>query len=69
VKDELLTAHADEFAAAMEELEGKAQYVVKDRYTESTPRRGCARPRIPRGDARRGPSPSRTGPARAAGPC
>ncbi|MFE5704216.1 GvpL/GvpF family gas vesicle protein [Rhodococcus koreensis] len=34
VKDELLTAHADEFAAAMEELEGKAQYVVKGRYVE-----------------------------------
>lgn len=34
VKDELLTAHADEFVAAMEELEGKAQFVVKGRYVE-----------------------------------
>ena len=34
MKDELLTAHADEFAAAMEQLEGKAQYVVKARYAE-----------------------------------
>jgi len=34
LKDELLTAHADEFAAAMEQLEGKAQYVVKARYVE-----------------------------------
>lgn len=34
VKDELLTAHADEFAAAMEQLEGKAQFVVKGRYVE-----------------------------------
>ncbi|MFE4498463.1 GvpL/GvpF family gas vesicle protein [Rhodococcus sp. NPDC056743] len=34
VKDELLTAHADEFAAALGELEGRAQYVVKGRYVE-----------------------------------
>ncbi|KXF52897.1 gas vesicle protein GvpFL [Rhodococcus sp. SC4] len=34
VKEELLSAHADEFAAALEQLEGKAQYVVKGRYVE-----------------------------------
>lgn len=34
VKDELLTAHADEFSAALEQLEGRAQYVVKGRYVE-----------------------------------
>jgi len=34
VKEELLSAHADEFAAALEQLEGKAQYVVKGRYAE-----------------------------------
>ncbi|MGW0176313.1 GvpL/GvpF family gas vesicle protein [Rhodococcus sp. NPDC003322] len=34
VKQELLSAHADEFAAALAELEGKAQYVVKGRYVE-----------------------------------
>ena len=34
VKDELLTAHADEFAAALAELEGLAQYIVKGRYVE-----------------------------------
>lgn len=34
VEGELLTAHADEFAAAMEQLEGKAQFVVKGRYVE-----------------------------------
>lgn len=34
VKDELLTEHADEFAAALAELEGRAQYIVKGRYVE-----------------------------------
>jgi hypothetical protein len=34
VKEELLSAHADEFASALEQLEGKAQYVVKGRYVE-----------------------------------
>ncbi|MDV7268332.1 GvpL/GvpF family gas vesicle protein, partial [Rhodococcus oxybenzonivorans] len=34
VKEELLGEHADEFAAALQELEGKAQYVVKGRYVE-----------------------------------
>ena len=34
VKDELLAAHQDEFAAALQELEGKAEYVVKARYVE-----------------------------------
>ena len=32
VAEELLAAHAEEFAAALEELEGRAQYVVKGRY-------------------------------------
>ncbi|MGW4334055.1 GvpL/GvpF family gas vesicle protein [Rhodococcus koreensis] len=34
VEKELLEAHADEFAAALKELEGRAQYVVKGRYVE-----------------------------------
>lgn len=34
VRDELLAEHADEFAAALKQLEGKAQYVVKGRYVE-----------------------------------
>lgn len=34
VKEELLAEHEDEFAAALQELEGKAQYVVKGRYVE-----------------------------------
>ncbi|MCJ0902588.1 GvpL/GvpF family gas vesicle protein [Rhodococcus sp. ARC_M6] len=34
VEKELLAAHADEFAAALQELEGRAQYVVKGRYVE-----------------------------------
>lgn len=34
VAEELLAAHHDEFAAALRELEGKAQYVVKGRYRE-----------------------------------
>lgn len=34
VVDELLSEHHDEFAAALHELEGKAQYVVKGRYDE-----------------------------------
>ncbi len=34
VAEELLAAHAEEFAAALEELEGRAQYVVKGRYVE-----------------------------------
>lgn len=32
VVDELLDAHRDEFAAALDELEGKAEFVVKARY-------------------------------------
>ncbi|MTD54469.1 GvpL/GvpF family gas vesicle protein [Amycolatopsis pithecellobii] len=34
VKDELLKAHHDDFLTALQELEGKAQYVVKARYVE-----------------------------------
>jgi hypothetical protein len=34
VSEELLAPHHDEFAAALRELEGKAQYVVKGRYVE-----------------------------------
>jgi hypothetical protein len=34
VRDELLEPHHDEFAAALEELEGRVQYVVKGRYEE-----------------------------------
>ncbi|HEY7593357.1 MAG TPA: GvpL/GvpF family gas vesicle protein [Actinophytocola sp.] len=34
VVDELLAAHHDEFAAALDELEGKAEYVIKGRYQE-----------------------------------
>jgi hypothetical protein len=34
VVDELLAPHRDEFRAALEELEGKAQYAVKARYVE-----------------------------------
>jgi Gas vesicle synthesis protein GvpL/GvpF len=34
VVNELLAPHHDEFLAALEELEGKAQYVVKGRYVE-----------------------------------
>lgn len=34
VKRELLEAHHDEFAAALNELEGKAQYLVRGRYEE-----------------------------------
>ena len=34
VVEELLTANEDDFAAALEELEGKAEYVVKARYVE-----------------------------------
>lgn len=36
VEKELLAAHAEEFAAALQELEGRAQYVVKGRYVEKT---------------------------------
>lgn len=35
VVDELLTPHLDEFRSALDELEGKAQYVVKVRFDES----------------------------------
>ena len=35
VREELLEAHQDEFTAALEELEGRAQFVVKGRYIES----------------------------------
>ncbi|MBV9096105.1 MAG: GvpL/GvpF family gas vesicle protein, partial [Streptosporangiaceae bacterium] len=34
VTEELLKAHHDEFASALSELEGKAQYVVRGRYPE-----------------------------------
>lgn len=34
VDEELLAAHHDELAAALREMEGKAQYVVKGRYRE-----------------------------------
>ena len=34
VTDELLGPHYDEFAAALEQLEGHAEYVVKGRYAE-----------------------------------
>jgi hypothetical protein len=34
VAEELLAANEDEFAAALDELEGKTQYVVKGRYLE-----------------------------------
>ncbi|WP_235999130.1 GvpL/GvpF family gas vesicle protein [Qaidamihabitans albus] len=34
VTDELLAAHHDEFLAALRELEGHAQYIVKGRYDE-----------------------------------
>jgi hypothetical protein len=36
VVDELLAPHHDEFAAALEKLEGHAEYVVKGRYVEKT---------------------------------
>ena len=36
VAEELLGAHSDEFAAALEQLEGHAEYVVKGRYVEDT---------------------------------
>ena len=34
VAEELLAAHHDEFASALEQLEGHAEYVVKGRYVE-----------------------------------
>ncbi|MGN9842046.1 GvpL/GvpF family gas vesicle protein [Nonomuraea sp. H19] len=34
VVDELLAAHHDEFLAALKEMDGRAQYVVKGRYVE-----------------------------------
>ena len=34
VRDELLTEHEDDFVAALDELEGKAEYVVRARYVE-----------------------------------
>jgi Gas vesicle synthesis protein GvpL/GvpF len=34
VAEELLSPHHDEFAAALRELEGRAQYVIKGRYLE-----------------------------------
>ena len=34
VREELLEPHRDEFTAALEELEGRAQFVVKGRYIE-----------------------------------
>ncbi|MEU2030562.1 GvpL/GvpF family gas vesicle protein [Nocardia amamiensis] len=36
VEKELLEAHRDEFRTALEELEGRAQFVVKGRYVEGT---------------------------------
>lgn len=35
VRDELLAAHHDEFRAALDELDGKAEYVIKGRYESS----------------------------------
>ena len=35
VVSELLEPHRDEFAAALEELEGRAEYVIKGQYVES----------------------------------
>lgn len=35
VRDELLAANHDEFRAALDELDGKAQYVIKGRYESS----------------------------------
>jgi hypothetical protein len=35
VADELLEAHHDEFAAALRQLEGHTEYVVRGRYTEN----------------------------------
>jgi hypothetical protein len=34
VKEELLEAHHDEFAQALDELDGRAEYVIKGRYVE-----------------------------------
>jgi hypothetical protein len=36
VADELLEAHHDEFAAALEQLEGHAEYIARGRYVEDT---------------------------------
>ncbi|NKQ52837.1 GvpL/GvpF family gas vesicle protein [Amycolatopsis sp. K13G38] len=36
VEEELLRAHQDDFTAALNELEGRAEYVVKARYVEET---------------------------------
>ncbi len=36
VAEELLAAHVDEFAAALDELEGHAEYLVQGRYIEET---------------------------------
>ena len=36
VADELLEAHHDEFARALSELEGRAEYIIKGRYDEQT---------------------------------
>ena len=36
VVDELLTPHHDEFRSALDELEGRAEYIVKGRYVEQT---------------------------------
>lgn len=36
VTEELLAAHVDEFAAALDELEGHAEYLVQGRYVEET---------------------------------
>jgi len=35
VAEELLGAHHDDFVAALDEMEGKAEYVIKGRYVES----------------------------------
>jgi hypothetical protein len=34
VRDELLAAHHDEFRAALDQLEGKAEYIIRGRYDE-----------------------------------
>ena len=36
VENELLAAHEDEFRVALEELEGRAQFVISGRYVEDT---------------------------------
>jgi hypothetical protein len=42
VAEELLAAHHDEFAAALEQLEGHAEFLVKGRYVQEAARREAA---------------------------